>query len=177
MSINALPFWKNKKTIMCKKEQFLDVLEKAIYPSSSLRLDMPQANTNPEQLSGVVDGSNVFLTSGKSHNWLWAMILRGRIIEMEGDKCEMQYRFVPCIPFIFIILTVNYWFIDFRTEGEELVKMLMSLMVINIVFLCLSISQCARIQRLLESVIKRACSFQTNTESSGLIIDLNMEKK
>lgn len=171
MSVNTLPFWKNKILISCEKKHFLDVLKEAISPAPSLQSNLPKANIDPEQLSGTVDGNKVFLTSGRSRNWSWLMILRGMVIEGAGDTCEIHYRFVPCIPFCFTIIVLNYWVIDVKATGEELMKMLVLLMVINFTFLCICISQSGRIQRLLESIIREACSVQTNRDSGDSTID------
>ena len=161
----TFPFWKNELTIPCDKKQFMAVLEKSIAPAPSLQSDMPRIKIRPDQLSGTVDNDQVFLTSGREQNWSWTMILRGTVIERNGNECELKYRFVPCIPFCFIIVIVNYWFIDFRARDEELLKMLMILMVINCVFLCISMSQSGRIQRLLNTIIKEASAPQTTEES------------
>ena len=161
----TFPFWKNEITIPCEKKRFLDVLEKSIEPAPSLQSDMPQMNIGPDHLSGTVENDKVFLTSGRAHNWSWSMILRGTVTEKNDTECMVRYRFVPCIPFCLLIAIVNYWFIDFRARDEELLKMLIILMVINCVFLCISMSQSGRIQRLLNTIIKEASTPQATEDS------------
>ena len=105
------------------------------------------------------------MTAGRERNWLESMILRGTVVERNETECEIRYRFIPCIPFCFIIAIVNYWIIDIRARGEDLIYMLMILMLINCVFLCISFSQSGRIQRLLNKIIREASSPQTTEDS------------
>lgn len=165
MDAVTFPFWKNRVVIPCEKDQFLDVLEKSIEPAPSLQSNMPQMKISPDQLSGTVEGDAVYLTAGRVRNWLDSMILRGTVVERNETECEIRYRFIPCIPFCFTIAIVNYWIIDIRARGEDLIYMLMILMLINCVFLCISFSQCGRIQRLLNKIIREASSPQTTEDS------------
>ena len=165
MDAVTFPFWKNQVVIPCQKKQFLEVLEMSISPASSLKSDMPNMNNSTDQLSGTVEGDAVYLTAGSARNWAGSMILRGTVVERNDTECEIRYRFIPCIPFCLTIAIVNSWIIDFRARGEDLIKMLMILMVINCVFLCISFSLSGRIQRLLNKIIKEAGSSQMTEDT------------
>ena len=151
-----LPFRKNRVAIPCEKSRFLNELKKDILDAPSLRSNWPPNRTRKKQLSGVVESNSVFLSSGRLQNILVTMILRGVVIETNDRECEMQYRFVPCNTFYFVIAIVNYWVTVFIAGlASDFKYKFIALIIINSVLFGDCILHIRRTKWLLDEEIKK----------------------
>lgn len=160
---SIVPFIMNRVSIPCEQNHFLDVLEKDILPAPSLRSNWPPNQINQKRLSGATERNKVYLTSGGLKNILISIVFQGTVTETGDTECEMQYRFVPCNTFYFVVAIVNCWLISsligLPNNGKQIL-ILLSLILFNLVLFGNCFLNCLRTKRLLDEEIQKACSVQ-----------------
>lgn len=145
--------------ISCSKQQLLEVLENDIVSAPSLSANWPTIRTNRNRLSGTVRDNRVFLTSGRLQNMLISSIIRATVMAKTDSECELEYQFVPCNTFFFVVAIVNYWLVEFimgMESDNKTILVVLFLLLVDSIILGNCMLQCWRTKRLLCEEVEKA---------------------